>query len=296
MGLLERELRHAHARGINVDYDILYKLYNEDCNYEFALLLKEKCFNSKKKFCSICDKCNNDYFLSYANFNRRTKNWNYCKKCYNKEITNTEECKKNNSNAQLIAQNRPEVKEKMSKSLIKFWAENPIIKEKMIKNVKAYYTLEIREKVSKKSTENNLKVTNMNTPYSGYIWNSTDKIRFDSLLELSFIIYQYELGNKVKRYKGYIEYEDNYTRRYIPDFILDDTIIEIKSKYYYNKNKENILLKAEAVKKLGIRYSIVTEDEIKVKYFKRSKESIVKLLRDYNVIFNKENKYSKYVI
>lgn len=298
MGLLDRELRHAHKRGIDIDYDTLHKLYNEKNGFEFALLLKNKKFNSKQTFSSTCEKCHNQYTLKYCKFNVRTKDWNYCSKCYNKEITNTDEWKKKNSEAQMIAQNKPEVKEKMSKSLIKFWAENPETKAKMVENVKSYYTDEIREQVSKKSVENNLNSTNgfLNTPYSGYIWNSTDKVRFDSLLELSFIIYQYELGNKVERYKGYIEYEDGYTRRYIPDFILEDTIIEVKSKYLYEKNKENVNLKAEAAKRLGVRYSIVTEEGIKTKYFKRCKQSVIKLLQDFDVVFNKENKYSKYVV
>ena len=297
MSCIERELRHAQERGVDIDYDDLYKLYNEQGNYDFALLLKNKKFNSKKEFISNCEKCKKKYEISYASFNKRTKDWDYCRKCYAKAITNTDEWRANNSAAQLIAQNRPEVKEKMSKSLIKFWKENPGIKEIMKQNVKAYYTDEVRAAVSKKSTEQNLACdgNNLNTPYSGYIWNSTDKIRFDSLLELSFIIYQYELGNKVERYKGYIEYEFGYTRRYIPDFILGDTIIEVKSKYFYQKNKKMILAKADAVKNLGIRYSIVTEEEIKTNYFKRCKESVVKLLQNFDVVFNKENKYSNWL-
>lgn len=295
--LINRELKKAKNNGIDISYEILFKLYNEDNNYEFALLLKNKKFNSKKSFSSFCDKCHEIYTLKYCKFNLRTKDWNYCKKCYHKEITNSEEWRNKNSKAQKIAQNRSEVKKKISKSLIKFWSENPDVKEKMINNVKKYYTDEIREQVSKKSVKNNLKSTSnfLNTPYSGYVWNSTEKIRFDSLLELSFIIYQYELGNKVERYKGYIEYDAGYTRRYIPDFIINNTIIEVKSKYFYNKNKENINLKAEAVKSLNIRYSIITEDEIKIKYFKRCKQSIIKLLTDFDVVFNKENKYSKWL-
>ena len=147
--LINRELRHAKQRGIDIEYDIIYKAYTENGDYDFALLLKQKGFNSKKIFYSDCDKCKENYNLSYASFNRRTENWNYCRKCYANTITNSEKWKSNNSAAQLIAQNKPEVKEKMSKALIKFWKENPEIKESMAKNVKAYYTNEKKEEKSK---------------------------------------------------------------------------------------------------------------------------------------------------
>ena len=46
------------------------------------------------------------------------------------------------------------------------------------------------------------------------------------------------LGKKIKRFDGFISYElNNKKKRYIPDFIIDRNIYEIKSFYLKNKIK-----------------------------------------------------------
>ena len=51
----------------------------------------------------------------------------------------------------------------------------------------------------------------------------------DSSWELAFIVYHLEHNLNIKRFNGFFEYEyEGKSKKYFPDFITDDGIIEIK--------------------------------------------------------------------
>lgn len=53
----------------------------------------------------------------------------------------------------------------------------------------------------------------------------------DSTYELAFVAFMLAKGHKVERYQGYVEYVDpvdGRTKKYYPDFVVDDIVVEIK--------------------------------------------------------------------
>ncbi len=55
--------------------------------------------------------------------------------------------------------------------------------------------------------------------------------------------------------------EDGKSKRYLPDFYLEDInlIIEIKSIYYYNLHKNKNILKKESTLKKGFDYIMIVD-------------------------------------
>ena len=100
---------------------------------------------------------------------------------------------------------------------------------------------EIRAKISatmKGNHNNNPQVTGRGKKgwYKGIFCSST--------YELAFLIYCFDHNINVKRYDGFYNYSyEGKSRRYYPDFIINNTIIEIKGFY-----TEKVKIKTESVK------------------------------------------------
>lgn len=172
---------------------------------------------SKKWVKIICSECHKSSIIQIRKFENRKygKGLPICSNCIMKYTTNLKEWKEVNSKAQLIAQNRPEVKEKMRTTIIN-----------KIKN-----DCEFRRKI---------------TRYSGKLCGYYDGIKFDSSWELS-VIYYYE--GKIKPCEITILYNFNGKQHlYLPDFdlYLDDKkyLLEIKGQY-----RESDYIKIETARK-----------------------------------------------
>jgi hypothetical protein len=242
----------------------------------------------------VCIKCNKTF--SYKNVKNfmfsRKKNyenkdlWNTCQECWMRIRTyDNIEWIKNNSNAQLIAQNKPEQKIKNAKAVSESWTD-----ERKIKN--SIY-LKDRWKNDKDFSEKallNLSWTNGGNRYleimkksigSGGLKGEYNGIYYDSALELSYILYCVENNIDIERYnlEG-IEYldESHKIRHYIPDFIINkDTIIEIKGLSFYNKDFERINIKLAALKQWTIINNfnyriIISTDDILTKNYNRARK------------------------
>jgi hypothetical protein len=207
----------------------------------------------KKKMCSVVG----DYKIESL------KNRLICKNCTMKEVCKDIDWKTKNSKAQKIAQNRPEVLEKMSKSLKKVWSENNEVTKKWRESIlKSNSSDEQRLKISKASKklwqnedyrEKMLVNFRSFNGISGF-FNSkfSGRIRFDSSYEFIFLFYCDLKMKKVDRFKGSIKYILNgKSHYYIPDFVIDDVIYEIKSNYKMENlfDKEEILAKKNSAEK-----------------------------------------------
>jgi len=190
-----------------------------------------------------------------------------CKKCALKYVTNTNEWRDNNSKAQFISQNKPEVIEKQRKTQKRLMEEDPLYIEKRRNN--------------------------------SFLSGKVEGIYFDSSWELFYIIYCIENDKieKVKRFKEKITYYDKngIKRNYHPDFIVnfkngESKIIEIKGHLANN----TIEKKEAALREYGKKYEILKQKDLyKLGLFVRSepflREWYKKIFDNYNVCFN-ENK------
>ena len=193
---------------------------------------------TKKKIRFICQECNNEEIMQ-LNVMRRRKICStqpICRKCSLKFATNSKEWRENNSKAQFIAQNRPEVLEKQRNSQLKLMESDPLFCDKRCS--KSYVSGKIR----------------------GF--------RFNSSWELYYLAYCWESKEikSIKRYDGYMDYFDGkgILRKYFPDFIVDfsdgkSKIIEIKGSKKYNNFHEKF---NAARKKHGINYIVYEEKDL----------------------------------
>lgn len=223
---------------------------------------------TKKKVRFVCQECSKEDIMS-INAMKHRKICGYkpiCRKCSLKFATSSDECRNNNSKAQYIAQNRPEVLEKQRQSQYRLMEKDPLYAEK---------------RCSK-----------------SFISGTISGMRFDSGWELYFIVYCWESKDilSIRRYDGNIEYidENGKKRRYYPDFIVrykngKEKIIEIKGtkKYHNYHDKFN-----SARKKHGINYIVYEERELKEMgiYF-RKEEYLKKVYTKYYndiVFYNNE--------
>lgn len=152
-----------------------------------------------------CNICNNNFILSTGNLLHRcyTSLDKICSNCIDKYTSNLPEILQKNSEAQKIAQNRPEVKEKQRIAQAKAHENDPDL-------------------INKKMSQNNR--------LRGYFNN----IYFASSFELSYLIYNPNAQNCKLQIK-YIY--NNIEHTYYPDFqYIDETgkiiIVELKGAYY----------------------------------------------------------------
>ena len=116
---------------------------------------------------------------------------------------------------------------------------------------------------------------------------------FDSIAELSFYIYLRFFGINVKRLHGEINYSfinpiNNKIRHIYPDFMVGNSIVEIKGGMYFSESGENMIYPYRYVK--GIK---LTDDEINLrnleyglKYNTMIKNGVVVIRDDSKYIIN----------
>ena len=254
----------------------------EKINIEDAILISEAKIKTKKMFQGICEICKKKFTLSIQRLGNRQWKKEICGKCYvPKFVTQQPEWKNNQKNAQLIAQNKSETLLKNSNSVKKFWKEHPEIKISMgVKISKLHQNEEYRKKVH-------------GSIYKGHIETKWGSIRFESLLELNYIInaindpYIYNLKRWNKKGIKYISILDNNEHKYYPDFIINnERILEIKSNFIIDKHRDNLNAKEEATKKQypNLRFSMLSEDSIKP-FYNSKINSLLNLIQNYNIKF-----------
>lgn len=250
--------------------EVINVFKNREKSISFDLFKKYVGFwpQSKKKVVGVCDVCGciverkmcsvvGDHKLSSL------RNRLVCKNCTMAEVGKDVGWIKKQIEVQKIAQNKPETLKKMSESLKRTWSEDNEVTRKWRKSILEHNTSkEKRQKISKSSKkcweneeyrEKQLKNFIGFNGISGY-FNSkfSGRIRFDSSYEFIFLFYCDLKNKKVERFKGSIKYILNGKNHYyIPDFVIDDVIYEIKSNYKMDNvtDKEEILAKKNSAEK-----------------------------------------------
>ena len=198
-----------------------------------------------------------------------------CRKCYvPKFVTKQKEWLESQSKSQTIAQNRSEVK--------KMWEENPEKLEKM------------RQKIIEKMDLQNYRDSVLGSDNRGFIHCRFGKIRFDSLAELMFII-QCDKNDKIVKLTrwnkpGVIYQGRTKTKRYYPDFIVNEKlIVDIKSGFVQSKD-ENLDKKILTIKDnySSFDFQIISQTTLNVYKFK----NLIKL--NYKIEFSHKYKQILY--
>lgn len=227
-----------------------YFEYEEIKNYIDTL-------KTKKKVKFICEICNEKDCMSILSMQNRKicSTRPICRKCSLKYALNSDEWRESNSRAQLIAQNRPEVKKKQRRAQLNLMKIDPLYADK---------------RCSK-----------------SYISGKINGMRFDSSWELYYIAYCWESSEikSIDRYDGYIEYFDlnGVCRKYYPDFLVtyhgSKKIVEIKGSKKYNNFHEKF---NAARKKYGINYVVYGENDLReFGIFFRRKSFLIDFYRKY---------------
>lgn len=255
-----------------------------DIGYEW----KEIKDNTPKKSCISlkCNVCKNEYITKLIKLEGRTYSKEpLCPKHYRDIINNSEVWREKNRQAQLKAQNRPEVLKKNSLSQKRRHAD-PKVKEQYRRiGKKLWENKEYAEKVAnslRKKWEDaeyaERVISNSKQQYHGEYKN----LKYQSLVELAFILWQKSVNKKIERYnlKG-IKWNNN--RSYYPDFIVDnDVIVEVKGgpSGWMHQRKEEIILKQNALIAWcdNNKYSqrLVFKKDIPENFYRKAKEIHVK--------------------
>ncbi len=238
----------------------------------WSLKLVSGCKTNVYYKCNICDKnsksrINNLIKRKYFSFEP------ICPICILKQVTNTKEWKKINSDAQKIAQNKPERIQQNREQTILLNKNFDFIKRKSISLKKALNTIEHKElkrKISlqKWSDPNYAKkvIENSKNNYKTGIYNG---LYYQSGYELAFLLKFKNKINEIRRVDFYIPYKDknNIIRHYYPDFIIDKEKLLIEVKGYgpwvdlsllYLKNK----FAKKWCKENGYKYRLITNKDL----------------------------------
>lgn len=249
---------------------------------------KEITENTPKKSCVSlkCNICKNEYVTKLIKLAGRTYSKEpLCPKHYRDIINKSEVWREKNRQAQLKAQNRPEVLEKHSLSQKRRHAD-PKVKEQYRQIAKKLweneeYTKKVTNSLRKKWEDPEYAervISNSKQQYHGEYEN----LKYQSLVELAFILWQKSVNKKIERYnlKG-IKWCNN--RNYYPDFIVDDNIIvEVKGgpNGWMHQRKEEIILKQNALIAWcsNNEYSqrLVFKKDIPENFYRKAKEIHVK--------------------
>jgi len=223
------------------------------------------------------------FMLNRKKYQHKKDVWNTCSKCWYKLQTyGSDEWKKKNSEAQKIAQNKPEQKKKNADGVSRSWTNER--KKKCSDEMKQRW--ENDEEFVKKAMANIAWTQSKGDKFNEIMSKSLGRggnqgnyngIWYDSCLELSFIMWCESQSIKIKRYDlmpiSYLA-EDGVNRKYYPDFIInDDTIVEIKGRSGYQKDPERTRLKIEAGKnQFGKYLCIFQDDKILTQFYKKARK------------------------
>lgn len=228
----------------------------------------------------ICDVCGKTYITQCIKIQaRRYSEWRLCSDHYRSRLVQTDEYRQRNSSAQIIAQNRPESKKKQSLSQKRRHAL-PGMKEKYENIAKELWKRpSYQESVSRGLRERWKNSLNLQDKcaaggaYHSQYQGNYKGIRYQSLAELSFILWAEESGHKIERYKlspvQWID-DEGKSHSYYPDFVLNDlVIVEVKaSRRLYGidprndvvEKKFNALVETCKLTQMSARIVYVSED------------------------------------
>lgn len=232
------------AKQEDVTTDILYRMISsKNLNIKRFCYLNDLNTHTPTKIhivsnCSLCGRC---YTMLVIKFLGRTyENNNLCQTHYVSSVCKTDIWKRKNSDSQRIAQNKKETKEKQILAQKRRFS-NEETRELYRRNAKALWeNIDYRRKVSSgnrqkwEDAEYVERVTSKShgayrSNYQGYY----EGLRYQSLSELSFILWAKDNEHKIKRFDlpGIPWEDENQVRRlYFPDYIINDTtIVEVKS-------------------------------------------------------------------
>ena len=238
----------------------------------------------------VCLKCGCDFeysqvkkFLRNRLSNNNKDEWETCQSCYLKiKTSENPEWVKKNSEAQKIAQNKPEQKKKNAEGVSKSWTKErrkqagDYLKDRMEND------LEFREKALSNlewtQKRDSIFYRNIKNSWgAGGLKGAYNNIPYDSALELSFILHCEENNIPIKRYDlDPIKYKhENKERYYYPDFIINNNeVIEIKGTgLYYYKNYDRNLLKIESATEHFDSYKVIfSDDKCVTKNYKKARK------------------------
>lgn len=211
-----------------------------------------------------------------------------CPDCYmRKRCYNNEEWIKKNREAQLVSQNKPEQKIKNAEGVSRSWTKKKRAKESSkMKNRWKNASEEEKERMlnplSWTSVHNDRfeEIISKSRACGGFYKG----LKYDSLLELSFLLSCEERGLKVERYNlPAIKYKDETGkgRSYHPDFILNNRfVIEIKGHIWDKQGgKKRIDKKEEYARFFAKNYGMGFRMFHNSKFLKQ-KESLAKTIHE----------------
>jgi hypothetical protein len=254
---------------LNCDESVIDYIY-KNIDIPFDIWVNKKLPRSKNVYCEInCKSCKNISRINTKHlYKRSTLRDEICLKCGGREVRKMEEYRKRNSDAQKIAQNKPEQKLKNANAVSKFWSENPEVKEVVRQKIlKLYDNPKYKERVMNSRGKSQFSLSGR------FLFRGESWVEFGSAYELSFLIWAAK--NKdvtlIRRCKFYINYiYENRSRSYYPDFFIimnnQKSIVEIKSikNPFFDSNRNNIKCAAaqDFVKKMNYdSYLFIDEDE-----------------------------------
>ena len=195
----------------------------------------------------ICPKCNNEH----------TKNGIFCSRICANSRKHSEETKLKQS---ISAKNSEKLK------LINNSKRAPRVSQCVICNNTIPNTKSIYSKTCSSICTNKLISINSKTKTGGFREGSGRSksgyykgLYCGSTYELVWIIYRLDNNLPVKRFDGFIIYDTN--KKYFPDFIIDNTIIEIKGFY-----TESVSKKALAAKEAGYNINILYKSDLEKEF------------------------------
>jgi len=195
-----------------------------------------------------------------------------CYVCICKAISNTKSWRSNNSKAQLIAQNKPEIKEKQRIAQKKAHEKDPTLAKRKGIGMKFANSPEAVEKRVRRHRERMKADPEYAKKFApkGFVSGYINNVWFDSSYELLFLTYCFENDIIVKRSDLEISYKiEGKSKVYRPDFIIDKEIIEIKGRKGKGTRNKTIAAK-KYCRENGLTYKIIHERELKTKrWFKK---------------------------
>jgi hypothetical protein len=228
----------------------------------------------------LCENCGLNFIIKQIkSFRRRdcVELRQLCNSCYlNFRCYSNPEWLKKNSEAQIVSQNKPEQKIKNALGVSRSWSkERRNLEAERMRHRWKNATEDQKQKMLKcldwkSESKDGFHQKMKKTAWRGGSDGIFNGIKYESILELSFLIECFERGINVKRYNlGGIKYLDpnGKERLYFPDFIIfNKVVVEIKGHIWGEDYGHQIFSKKiEAAKKS------LTSQNLKFRVFFRSK-------------------------
>lgn len=237
---------------------------------------------SKKSIVQItCQYCTQKYIALAFKLAFRKHKISACALCYREHHQYDDEWRKQNSVKQKIAQNKETTLQKHRENSRKLWVgargvlmreahkksvSRPAYKEKMTNIMRAKWESdpEYRNRVCGKGVYKHTGLYDL-------------ELSYHSKLELAFILQCIESKRRIKRCDIHVDYfdsETNTTRKYYPDFIVDDTtIVEVKGQRWIDISPIIFAAKCDAIvmyaQKHNLQFRVVLDIDLK-QYIKQA--------------------------